>query len=181
MSTKILNGKAWVFGDEINSDVMAPGIYFKESMSIMASHCLEAINPDFAKNVQIGDIVVAGRNFGVGSAREQAAMAFSELKVGAILAKSYARIFYRNALNLGVPALTFEKSDEIKPGDHIEINPIYGSVINKTQKKEYKIDPIPAHLMEMISLGGLMPYLKKQIQNGTLEVKGTKDEPYKKT
>ena len=115
MKHKLLKGKAWVFGDEINSDVMAPGIYFKESMDVMASHCLEAIDPLFAKEVRPGDIVV-----GVGSAREQAALAFKELKVGAIIAKSYARIFYRNSLNFGLPALISEYVNEIRPKDELK-------------------------------------------------------------
>ena len=134
MKHKLLKGKAWVFGDEINSDVMAPGIYFKESMDVMASHCLEAIDPLFAKEVRPGDIVVAGRNFGVGSAREQAALAFKELKVGAIIAKSYARIFYRNSLNFGLPALISDYVNEIKPKDELIINPVLGELENLTTK-----------------------------------------------
>jgi len=171
MKHKLLKGKAWVFGDEINSDVMAPGIYFKESMDVMASHCLEAIDPLFAKEVRPGDIVVAGRNFGVGSAREQAALAFKELKVGAIIAKSYARIFYRNSLNFGLPALISEYVNEIKPKDELEINPVLGELENLTTKKNITISPIPEHLMEMISAGGLMPYLKEKIDNGEIEVR----------
>ena len=171
MKHKLLKGKAWVFGDEINSDVMAPGIYFKESMDVMASHCLEAIDPLFAKEVRPGDIVVAGRNFGVGSAREQAALAFKELKVGAIIAKSYARIFYRNSLNFGLPALISEYVNEIRPKDELIINPVLGELKNLTTKKNIIISPIPEHLMEMISAGGLMPYLKEKIDNGEIEVR----------
>ena len=171
MKHKLLKGKAWVFGDEINSDVMAPGIYFKESMDVMASHCLEAIDPLFAKEVRPGDIVVAGRNFGVGSAREQAALAFKELKVGAIIAKSYARIFYRNSLNFGLPALISDYVNEIKPKDELIINPVLGELENLTTKKNITISPIPEHLMEMISAGGLMPYLKEKIDNGEIEVR----------
>ncbi|MAI05770.1 MAG: hypothetical protein CBC47_01205 [Alphaproteobacteria bacterium TMED87] len=171
MKHKLLKGKAWVFGDEINSDVMAPGIYFKESMDVMASHCLEAIDPLFAKEVRPGDIVVAGRNFGVGSAREQAALAFKELKVGAIIAKSYARIFYRNSLNFGLPALISEYVNEIRPKDELIINPVLGELENLTTKKNIIISPIPEHLMEMISAGGLMPYLKEKIDNGEIEVR----------
>lgn len=164
-----VTGKAWVFGDEINSDVMAPGIYFKESNEVMASHCCEAVHPDFAKNVQPGDIVVAGRNFGIGSAREQAALSFKYLKVGAILAKSYARIYYRNVLNFGVPALVFPEADEISAGDEITVDAIAGTVENKTTGKTYKVSPIPEHLMEMITDGGLMPHLKKKIDAGELK------------
>lgn len=164
-----VTGKAWVFGDEINSDVMAPGIYFKESMEVMASHCLEAVDPDFAPNVQPGDIVVAGRAFGVGSSREQAALAFKQLNVSAILAKSFARIFYRNALNFGVPALIFPEADEISAKDELTVDAIAGTVENKTTGKRYTVSPIPEHLMEMISVGGLMPYLKKKIDAGELK------------
>jgi len=156
-------GRAWVFGDEINTDVMAPGIYFKLPIEEAITHCLEAVDPEFAPGVQPGDVVVAGRNFGVGSAREQAAMAFSGLGVGAILAVSFARIFYRNALNLGVPALIFPRAGEIQAGDQVKVDPMAGHVENITQRKHYTVDPIPGHLMEMIEAGGLMPYLKNRI------------------
>ncbi len=98
---KTISGRVFVFGDDINTDVMAPGLYFKAPMEEMARHCLEAVDPDFARQVRPGDIIVAGRNFGVGSAREQAAMALTHLGVGAVLAVSFGRIFYRNALNFG--------------------------------------------------------------------------------
>jgi 3-isopropylmalate/(R)-2-methylmalate dehydratase small subunit len=164
-----VTGKTWVFGDEINSDVMAPGIYFKEPMDVMASHCLEAIDPSFASNVKPGDIIVAGRAFGVGSAREQAALSFAHLNVGAILAKSYARIFYRNMLNFGVPALIFPQADEINAQDEVTVDAIAGTIENKTTGKNYAVSPIPEHLMDMISLGGLMPFLKKKIDAGELK------------
>jgi 3-isopropylmalate/(R)-2-methylmalate dehydratase small subunit len=153
-------GSAWVFGDEINTDTMAPGLYFKESMEVMASHCLEAVNPEFAPNVQPGDIVVGGSNFGVGSAREQAAMAFRELGVGAILARSYSRIFYRNAINFGLPLLTLPEQAEIHPGDQLEVDPVSGSIENRSTGESWQVEGIPEHLMGMIEVGGLMPWLK---------------------
>ncbi len=158
-----IEGRVWLFGDEINTDVMAPGIYFKEPMEVAARHCLEAIDPEFAVNVQPGDIVVGGRNFGVGSAREQAAMAFRELKVGALLATSFARIFYRNAVNLGVPALTLPEDAVISAGDTVAVDPITGIVDNLTTQQTYSVTPIPGHLMEMIQVGGLMPHLKQRL------------------
>ena len=88
-----ISGKAWVFGDDVNTDVMAPGLYFKSPMSEMAKHCMEVIDPDFARNVRPGDFVFAGRNFGIGSAREQAAMALQHLGGGAVLAQSFGRMF----------------------------------------------------------------------------------------
>ena len=158
-----IEGRAWVFGDEINTDVMAPGIYFKDPIEIAARHCLEAVDPNFAQQVKPGDIVVAGRNLGVGSAREQAALAFRELKVGALLATSFARIFYRNLLNLGVPALLFPQASEVSAGDILRVDPVTGAVSNLTSGNDYRLDPIPEHLMAMISAGGLMPFLKQRL------------------
>jgi 3-isopropylmalate/(R)-2-methylmalate dehydratase small subunit len=161
-----MSGKAWVFGDAINTDVMAPGLYFKSAMDEMAQHCMEAVNPNFAKQVQPGDVIVAGENFGVGSAREQAALAFKHHKVAAILAPSFGRIFYRNALNFGVPVLRFPEYAEVQPGDEIDVDAIAGVVINLTQNRTYRVDPLPEYLMSMIKAGGLMPWLKQRLAAG---------------
>jgi len=158
-------GKVWIFGDEMNTDTMAPGIYFKEPIEVLAQHCLEVVDPNFAKHVQPGDIVVGGRNFGVGSAREQAAMAFRHLGVGAILAESFSRIFYRNAINFGLPLLIFPQAKEIKAGQILEVDPVAGSIINTTTGSRYTVDGIPEHLMQMINVGGLMPWLKQKYAN----------------
>lgn len=160
MST--VTGKAWCFGDEINTDLLAPGLYMKSSNEVMASHCLESVVPDFAKTVEAGDVIVGGHNFGIGSAREQAALSLRILKVGAVLAESFARIFYRNALNFGVPCLFFPQYHEIKVGDRLTVDSVAGKVSNLTSGKSYAVEPIPAHLMEMIVDGGLMPHLKKR-------------------
>jgi len=158
-----IEGKAWVFGDGVNTDVMAPGLYFKSSMEVMAPHCMEAVDPDFAANIVTGDIVVAGADFGVGSAREQAPMALQFLGVGAILAKSYGRIFYRNALNFGIPTLVFPQADEVEAGDQLRVDPVAGTIENLTRDLRYNVAGLPAHLMLMVSAGGLMPYLKKRL------------------
>jgi 3-isopropylmalate/(R)-2-methylmalate dehydratase small subunit len=158
----VITGNAWVFGDEINTDNMAPGIYFKEPMEVMVQHCLEAVDPGFAANVKPGDIVVGGKNFGVGSAREQAAMAFQHLGVGAILAESFSRIFYRNAINFGLPLLTFPAAQHIEAGQLLEVNPVAGIIRNATTGETWQVEGIPAHLMEMIDAGGLMPWLKQK-------------------
>lgn len=160
-----LEGNAWVFGDEINTDTMAPGLYFKEPIEVLARHCLEVVDPEFAAHVQTGDIVVGGRNFGVGSAREQAAMAFRELGVGAIVAVSFSRIFYRNAINFGLPLLTLPEAGEIGAGDRIRLDPVVGSIDNLTSGQHYVVEGIPPHLMQMILVGGLMPWLKQTYQN----------------
>jgi 3-isopropylmalate dehydratase small subunit len=169
MSSGVISGSAWVFGDEMNTDNMAPGIYFKEPMEVMAQHCLEAVDPDFASNVKPGDIVVGGKNFGVGSAREQAAMAFAHLGVGAILAESFSRIFYRNAINFGIPLLLFPQAGEIQASQLLEVNPVTGVIRNATSGSTYQVEGIPEHLMHMINAGGLMPWLKQKYsadQNG---------------
>jgi len=158
-----VRGKAWIFGDDVNTDVMAPGLYFKVPMDVMATHCMEAIDPVFATTVAPGDIVVAGRNFGIGSAREQAPMALQHLGVGAILAESYGRIFYRNALNFGIPTLIFPQAGEIVAGDELVLDPIAGHIDNRTQVKTYTVAGLPEHLMAMVSAGGLMPYLKQRL------------------
>ena len=158
-----VRGRAWVFGDEINTDNMAPGLYFKLPMAQMAKHCLEVVDPEFAGAVKPGDIVVAGRNFGVGSAREQAAMAFQYLGVGAILAVSFSRIFYRNALNFGVPALFFPEASQVEAGDRLAVDPVAGTIRNETQSRSYQVPGIPENVMDMVRAGGLMPWLSRRL------------------
>jgi 3-isopropylmalate/(R)-2-methylmalate dehydratase small subunit len=149
-----------VFGDDIDTDVMAPGLYFKAPLEELARHCLEAVAPRFADEVRPGDIVVAGRRFGVGSAREQAALALKHLGVGAVLAVSFGRIFYRNALNFGLPVLFFPAAGEIRASDELEVEAVSGVVLDRTSGREYRVHGIPAHLMQMVAMGGLMPWLK---------------------
>lgn len=157
-----LCGRAFVFGDRIDTDLLAPGPYMRQPLDVLAAHCLEAIDPNFASEVQAGDIVVGGESFGVGSSREQAVQALAQLGVGAIVAKSFARIFYRNALNLGVPALVCPEL-EAERGQRIEVQPVEGRVINLDTGREYHCDPIPAQLMAIVSAGGLMPWLEQKL------------------
>jgi 3-isopropylmalate/(R)-2-methylmalate dehydratase small subunit len=159
-------GRAWVFGDGIDTDVLAPGYLMKLPAEELAKHCLTAVDPGFAKQVQPGDIVVAGANFGLGSSREQAAISLKLLGVRAVLATSFARIFYRNALNIGLPALVLAEAQEIAAGDRISVDPVGGTVVNQTRNKTYSVAPIPAHLMTMIDAGGLMPWLKQTLKKG---------------
>jgi len=159
----LIQGRAWLFGDDVNTDVMAPGLFFKSSIDVLAQHCMEAIDPTFASGVEPGDIVVAGQNFGIGSAREQAAMALQHLGVGAVLARSYGRIFYRNALNFGIPALILPADAAIAAGDRLSVDPLTGKIQNDASGNRLTVSPIPAHLMEMVSAGGLMPYLHRRL------------------
>jgi 3-isopropylmalate/(R)-2-methylmalate dehydratase small subunit len=155
-------GRAWVFGDKIDTDVLAPGHLMKLSAEYLATHCLEAIAPDFARTVRPGDVIVAGRSFGIGSSREQAAVSLKILGVRAILAVSYARIFWRNALNLGLPALTMEEAGEIRDGDLVAVDPASGRIENATSGRIYQVQPLPPHLLQIIAEGGLMPFLKSR-------------------
>jgi len=161
---KPIEGRAWLFGDDISTDLMAPGLYFKAPMDVMARHCLEAADPAFAAGVQPGDILVAGRNFGMGSAREQAAMALKHLGVGAVIALSYGRIFYRNALNFGLPALVIDSSLDVAAGDRLRVDPATGHLENHRTGAVASATPIPAHLQAMVAAGGLMPWLKRRLE-----------------
>ncbi len=165
---KAIEGRAWVFGDNINTDAMAPGLYFKSSMDEMARHCLETVDPHFARDVRPGDVIVAGRNFGVGSAREQAAMALTHLGVAAVLAVSFGRIFYRNALNFGLPALTFPNAATVRAGDVLRVQPVAGRIENVRTAAVFAVPGIPAHLMAMVEAGGLMPWLKVRLAKDTV-------------
>lgn len=158
-------GRAFVFGDNIDTDVLAPGYLMKLAPEELARRCLEAVDPGFAGAVRTGDFVVAGAAFGIGSSREQAAVSLSLLGVGAVLATSFARIFYRNAINLGLPAIVFPQAGEVRPGDELAVDPEAGRIENLTQGRTYAVSPIPSHLMAMIRDGGLMPHLKRRLSN----------------
>lgn len=156
-------GRAWVYGDKIDTDLLAPGAYMRGSIQELASHCLEAIDPHFAGQVQPGDVVVGGEAFGIGSSREQAAEVLKVLGVRVVIAKSFARIFYRNALNLGLPALECPQADRIDKGDMLAVDPRSGVVENRTKAETYQCDPLPDFLMAMIEAGGLMAQLEAEV------------------
>lgn len=163
-----IEGRAWVFGDDIDTDLLAPGHAMRMPIEELSKHCLEAVAPQFAASVQRGDIVVAGSGFGIGSSREQAAQALLHLGVAAVLARSIARIFYRNALNLGLPALVFSDADKIRDGERLRIDPARGLVHNVTTGTSYRCEPIPGFLMNMLRDGGLMPHLHKRLHGAAL-------------
>lgn len=151
-----------MFGDNIDTDQLAPGAYLKGSLEELLPHCLEAVNPEFAGKIEIGDIVVGGRGFGIGSSREQAAQALQMLGVSAVIAPSFGGIFYRNALNFGLLALVCAQTGEISQGDKLEIDPEKGEIRNLTQDTIYSCEPIPAHLLAVVQAGGLVPFLEAQ-------------------
>lgn len=163
----ILNGKAWVYGDNVDTDVIIPARYLNTTdEKQLAEHCMEDIDTDFAKNVQVGDIIVAGENFGCGSSREHAPIAIKACGVSVVIAKSFARIFYRNAINIGLPILEVnDLPDEITKGDEIEVNLSNGIVKNITTNKEYKASAFPESIQQLIKAGGLINYTKEKLQN----------------
>jgi 3-isopropylmalate/(R)-2-methylmalate dehydratase small subunit len=156
-------GKAWIFGDDIDTDALAPGKYMKFDMDEIARHCLESVDPAFAARVAPGDVVVGGRNFGLGSSREQAPGALRHLGVTAVIATSFAGLFYRNALNLGLAVLACPDASRIQAGDAVRINAEAGRIENQTTGETLACEPIPPHLMEMVRDGGLLPHLEKRL------------------
>lgn len=158
--------KAWVFGDNVDTDVIAPGRYMKYGIDEIARHCMETIDPRFAGAVRKGDIVVAGRNFGAGSSREQAPEALKHLGVAALIAESYAGLFYRNAINLGVPAIVCAQAKRIRAGDELHVVAEAGRVVNRTTGETLVAEPVPAFLMQIIRDGGLLPHLEKRLRVG---------------
>jgi 3-isopropylmalate/(R)-2-methylmalate dehydratase small subunit len=162
MTEAVSYGRAFVFGDGIDTDVLAPGIYMKHPIAVIARHCLEAVDPHFAANVRQGDVVVAGRSFGIGSSREQAAEALKHLGVAAVIARSFGGIFYRNALNLGLPALVCDAVEHIGAGDLVRVDPATGFIHDKTRGVTISARPLPRFLLDMLADGGLLPHLEKR-------------------
>jgi len=153
---------AWVYGDNIDTDVLAPGAYMKFGIEEIARHCMEAVDPEFAGRVRPGDVVIGGRNFGMGSSREQAAQALTHLGVAAVIAPSFGGIFYRNALNLGLVVLECRDAGRVRAGDNVEFDARRGSVLNRSSGERFPCVPIPDHLLDMVEAGGLMPFLMRR-------------------
>jgi 3-isopropylmalate/(R)-2-methylmalate dehydratase small subunit len=133
------------------------------SIEEAAKYAMSAIDPEFPNKVRQGDILVAGANFGSGSSRETSPLTLKYLGVGAIVAKFFARIFYRNAINLGIPAIECAEADKIGDLDEIDIDLAKGEIYNRTKHETYACSKLPPHIMELVSTGGLVPYLKQQI------------------
>jgi 3-isopropylmalate/(R)-2-methylmalate dehydratase small subunit len=162
-----LKGKAWVYGDNIDTDQLAPiHSYKNKEAEEGCKFCLEALDPDFAGAVEEGDIFVAGANMGIGSSREQAPLHLKLLGIRCVLAKSFSRIFYRNTLNFGVPALICADVGRINRGDSLHVDPLRGRIENLSTGETLACDPLPEHLMEMIADGGLMAHLGKKLKQG---------------
>ncbi len=160
-----LAGKAWKFGSDIDTDAIIPARYLNTSdPQQLARHCMEDADPDFAQKVSTGDIIVAETNFGCGSSREHAPIAIKAAGVSCVIAASFARIFYRNAFNMGLPILeSAEASAEIVTGDHLEIDLSTGMIINKSRNATYTAQPVPPFMQELLAAGGLIPYVMKRL------------------
>jgi 3-isopropylmalate/(R)-2-methylmalate dehydratase small subunit len=158
-----LKGQVFKFGDDIDTDVIIPAKYLNTTdQKVLGSHCMEPEDPEFPKKVKPGDIIVAGKNFGSGSSREHAPLAIKAAGISLVIAKSFARIFYRNAFNTGLPLLeSAAASKQIKAGDKLEIDLEAGVIMDQTTGKKYQAKPIPEFMLSLIKNKGLVQHLKK--------------------
>ena len=160
-----MQGKVWKFGDNIDTDLIIAARYLNTSDPIeLAKHVMEDADPEFVTKMSFGDIIVAGENFGCGSSREHAPIALKTAGVSAIIAPTFARIFYRNAFNMGLPIFELEESAQIDEGDTVKVDMKSGEVINITQAKTYKFTPIPAFMQELVDAGGLIEFAKQEMK-----------------
>lgn len=159
-----MRGRVWKYGDHVNTDVIIPGRYLDDyDVRSMAKHALEDLDPRFARDVAYGDVIVAGRNFGCGSSREQAPLALKHAGVGAVVATSFARIFFRNAVNVGLPVVEFDATGMFDGGDVALINLEKGVIVNETTGRTGRFDPLPDFLLDILRDGGLVPHTVKRL------------------
>ncbi|MCI7401259.1 MAG: 3-isopropylmalate dehydratase small subunit [Christensenella sp.] len=156
-------GKVFKYKDDVDTDVIIPARYLNTpNAQELAMHCMEDIDPEFVKNVKKGDIIVAGWNFGCGSSREHAPLSIKTCGVGCVISKSFARIFYRNSINIGLPIIECEKAaEEINAGDKVSIDFDTGIIFDETTNKTYQAQPFPPFIQNIIDKGGLLVSLKK--------------------
>ncbi|MBR6756604.1 MAG: 3-isopropylmalate dehydratase small subunit [Peptococcaceae bacterium] len=159
-------GQAWKVGNDVDTDVIIAARYLNDaSDENMRKHCLEDAIPNFSEVITAGDILVAGKNFGCGSSREHAPISIKAAGISCVIAESFARIFYRNAINIGLPIITNpQAAQEIAAGDKLEVDTEQGVLRNVTQGKEYAIEPFPPFLQEIISAGNLLNYVKNKVK-----------------
>ncbi len=155
-------GRIWRFGDNVDTDAMAPATQMKGGIEQIARHCLAGLRPEFPATVRPGDLVVGGRHFGVGSSREQAPQALRHLGVAAVIAPSFAGLFYRNALNLGLPALVCADTDKLIDGEHATLD-LENAAVVLPDGSRVPCEPIPAFLLDMLRAGGLIQHLKRRL------------------
>jgi len=162
-----LQGKVWKFGDNVDTDLIIAARYLNTSEPAeLAKYVMEDADPEFVSKMKAGDIIVAGENFGCGSSREHAPIAIKAAGISAVIAPTFARIFYRNAFNMGLPIFELEEAAEINEGDTVRIDMKAGEVINVSQAKTYKFTPIPDFMQELVNAGGLIEFAKNEIKAG---------------
>jgi 3-isopropylmalate/(R)-2-methylmalate dehydratase small subunit len=164
---KNINGKVWRFGKDIDTDLIIAARYLNTSdPKELAKHVMEDADPEFVNKMTPGDIIVADENFGCGSSREHAPIALKAAGVAAIVAPTFARIFYRNAFNMGLPIFELKEASEIQEGDEISVDMDAGTITNKSTNKTYNFTPIPPFMQELIDAGGLMNFAQNEIKEG---------------
>ncbi|RLB17215.1 MAG: 3-isopropylmalate dehydratase small subunit [Deltaproteobacteria bacterium] len=168
-----IEGRAWKVGDHVDTDLIIPARFLNISDKIeFAKYCFADLKPDFVEGVKPGDILVAGVNFGCGSSREHAPWALKQAGIGAVIAKSFARIFYRNAFNIGLPILeSKEAPDQIEEGDVLAVNFSTGEMVNENNRKRFQARPVPAFMRSIIDAGGLVEHVRKTQGNGVMRKK----------
>jgi 3-isopropylmalate/(R)-2-methylmalate dehydratase small subunit len=162
-----IQGKAWKFGNDVDTDAIIPARYLNTTdPKTLAAHCMEDADPRFASAMKPGDIIAAGKNFGCGSSREHAPIAIKAAGVSCVVAHSFARIFYRNAFNMGLPILESpEAAERIQSGDQVEINLDEGLIVNLTRNETYRAQSIPPFMQKLIEAGGLMEYVSRKTED----------------
>ncbi|MCU0572499.1 MAG: 3-isopropylmalate dehydratase small subunit [Syntrophobacteraceae bacterium] len=161
-----LQGTAWKFGDDVDTDAIIPARYLNTTdPALLAAHCMEDADPDFTKKVRPGDMIIAGKNFGCGSSREHAPISIKAAGVSCVIAASFARIFFRNAFNMGLPILECpEAAAAISTGDVVEVDLDGGIVVNHTRNETYQAQQVPPFMQQLVKAGGLIPYVREQMR-----------------
>jgi 3-isopropylmalate/(R)-2-methylmalate dehydratase small subunit len=163
-----IKGRAHKYGDHVNTDVIIPARYLNVTdADELAAHCMEDLDPEFLRRVQPGDVLIGGEDFGCGSSREHAPISIKASGISAVIARSFARIFFRNAINIGLPVLVSpQAAQEIQPGDEIEIDLAAGTIKDVARGTSYQAQPFPEFLQQIIGAGGLIPYTRRRLGVG---------------
>jgi len=162
----MFEGKAWTFGDDVNTDEIIPARFLVTSDPVeLGQHCMAGLDPTFVEVMERGDLIVAGENFGCGSSREHAPISIKAAGIACVIAKSFARIFYRNAINIGLPILVSESASQgIRKGDWIKVDLAEGRIENETLKTSYRTESFPPFMQELMEAGGLMPWVARRME-----------------
>ena len=169
-SKLVIRGRVWKFGDNVNTDVITPGKYLSLPISKIKDHIMEPLDPSFPKKVEKGDIIVAGRNFGCGSSREQAPRALKEAGISLIIAESFARIFFRNSISIGLPVLQCKGISEFcNEGDVLEVNLKTAEIKNLRSGKVLSANPLSGQILKILEAGGIISMLREMVREGSLD------------